>query len=478
MPDGTGACSLPLMDQVCQAIGGVAEGTGQAITNGIGAWIAASAGDLAASAADLAASAVDSTTTVNLSAPWLRENYALMLPIALILMVGTFCLQLAAAAWRRDERALWQAFTGTATGVAFAFLAITLTGIALTIVDALSNGLFTVAGTSIDDAVRRLVTVQSLGMMHPMGWGVPSLVALACAIGAFLYWGVMVFRQVGIYVLVTLAPLAGAGGGWDAAKRWRRGWIEATATLVVSKLLMTIVFLIGISAIGQSDPADGLAALSDAIAGLVVLALVLFCPYATYRFVHWAADGTNGADLHRTGAAGLATVAGAARTAGTLAMQARGAGSAPAPQGPPSVAGAGKDGVVTGISPAGGVTSHDGITDRGPAQTRFSYRDAINPNTTGDRGRPLITRPPTTGDRGRPLIRRADAPAPNPGPNPAPAPAPAPGSTSGPSASSSSPITSVDADPVRSAPAPAGEAATAAPTPTRFTFRQSSRDSS
>ncbi|WP_435846249.1 SCO6881 family protein [Streptomyces diacarni] len=392
-----GACDLPLMNHVCGAIGGVAGKTGEVITDGIGAWIAKSMGEVAQSAADLATRAVDKTTAVDLNAEWFRHNYELILPIGLVLTVGTFCLQLTRAAWRRDERALAQAAFGTMIGVFFAFAAIACTTVALTVVDALSAGLFKAANSSVDDAIRRVIKVNELGAMYGLGWGVPAIIALGCAVGAFLYWAVMVARKVGILVLVTLAVFAGAGGGWEVAKRWRRGWIEATATLIVSKLLMTIVFLLGVSAMGKSDSDGGMAALSDAMSGMVVMVLVLLCPYATYKFVHWAADGGGHDDLHRTGVAGVGTAAGAAKTAGQLAMQAKTGGTAP--QGPSKVPGQGAGGVASGIDPSGGSGGQGK-----PKQTHFRFGE--DPDAGGDKGRALIRRPPTDGDQGQPLIRR------------------------------------------------------------------------
>ncbi|MGW0564671.1 SCO6881 family protein [Streptomyces sp. NPDC003016] len=382
-------CDFPLMDKVCGAVDFATNPAG-AVTDGIGAWIAKSAGELAASAADLAAKAVNETTAIDLNAGWFRDNYELLLPIGLALTVGTFCIQLMFAAWRRDDRALAQAAIGTMTGILFSFCAIAFTTVAITVVDALSDGLFQAANTSVDDAIRRVVKVNELGAMYGLGWGVPALVALGCAIGAFLYWGVMVARKVGVLIMVALAVFAGAGGGWEVAKRWRRGWIEATATLVVSKLLMTVVFLIGVSAMGKTDTNDGMSALSDAMAGIVVMVLVLLCPYATYKFIHWASDGGGHDDLHRTSVAGMAVAAGAAKTAGTLAMQA--STGTPAPQGPSQVPGAGADGVASGINPSGGNLSEEGI-DAGPPkpQTRFRYGE--DPNATGDKGRALIQRP-------------------------------------------------------------------------------------
>ncbi|MGW4492352.1 SCO6881 family protein [Streptomyces sp. NPDC004376] len=382
-------CDLPLMDKVCSAVDFAANPAGT-VTDGIGAWLAKSAGELAASAADLATKGADKTTAIDLNAGWFRDNYELLLPIGLALTVGTFCLQLMLAAWRRDERALAQAAIGTMTGVLFSFCAVAFTSVAITVVDALSDGLFQEANTSLDDAVRRMIRVNEFGAMFGLGWCVPALVAFGCAIGAFLYWGVMVARKIGVLIMAALAVFAGAGGGWEAAKRWRRGWIEATATLVVSKLLMTVVFLIGVSAMGKSDPHDGISALSDALAGLVVMLLVLLCPYATYKFIHWATDGGGHDDMHRTSVAGIAVAAGAAKTAGSLAMQV--GTSTPAPQGPNQVPGAGTDGVASGISPSGGPLSKEGINGGQPRQqTRFRYGE--DPNATGDKGRALIQRP-------------------------------------------------------------------------------------
>ncbi|TQF02005.1 ATP-binding protein [Kitasatospora acidiphila] len=383
-----GVCDLPLMSTVCGAVN-FANNPAGAVTDGIGAWIAKSAGELAASAADLAAKAVNSTTAIDLNAGWFRADYELLLPIGLAVIVGTFCIQLMFAAWRRDERALAQAAIGTMTGVLFSFCAVSFTTVAITVVDALSEGLFQAANTSVDDAIRRVIKVDELGAMYGLGWGVSALVALGCAIGAFMYWGVMVARKVGVLILVAFAVFAGSGGGWEVAKRWRRGWTEATATLVVSKLLMTVVFLIGVSAMGKSDAKDGMSALSDAMAGIVVMILVLLCPYATYKFVHWATDNGGHDDMHRTGIAGLAVAAGAAKTAASLAMR-TGTGT-PAPQGPAQVPGMGSDGVASGIDPTGRI-SKEGI-DAGPARPQSTFRFGEDPSAPGDRGRALVQRP-------------------------------------------------------------------------------------
>ncbi|MYW03367.1 ATP-binding protein [Streptomyces sp. SID3343] len=477
-----GVCNVPLVDKVCDAVGGVVSSTGAAITDGIGAWMAKSMGELAASAADLAARAVDNTTRVDLNASWFRDNYALLLPIGLVMIVGTFCAQLIRAAFRRDEQALAQAVTGTVIGVMFQFGAIAFTSVALTVVDALSAGLFDAADSSIEASIRRIVQVSSFGSMYPLGWAVAALVALGCAVACFLYWGVMVFRKVSILIMVTLAVFAGAGGGWEAARRWRRGWIEATATLVVSKLLMTVVFVLGVAAMGKSDSSDGLAALSDVMAGIVVMAIVLCCPMITYKFIHWAGEGGNGQDLHGSASAGLSTAAAAAQKAGGMAMG--GGAKGGAPQGPLKFPGMGKDGVLGGIDPSGG-GGDGGGGGGGPTQFKFGE----DPSASGDKGQPLIKRPQSDGDQGQPLIRRAGEPGPSvtapesgssaaPDSTPAPtggvsastsagtaAPAPESGSTP-PATGGSTPATAPVRSGAPSRPAPTGSGSSApAPAP-------------
>ncbi|MCC9706003.1 ATP-binding protein [Streptomyces sp. MNU76] len=361
-----GFCDFPLADKLC-AVGDAvdfASDPGKAI----GDWMAKSAGELAAAAADLAAEAVNTTTKVDLNAGWFRDNYEMLLPLGLVLLVATFCAQLVRAAVRRDGQALTQAFTGTMSGVLFAFCAIALTTVAVEVVDAVSDGLFKAANLDIASAVRRIVKVNQIAGLSGLGWLVTVVTGLGAALGAFLYWCVMMVRKVGILVMVTLAIFASAGGGWEVARRWRKGWIEATATLVVSKLLMTVIFVLGIAAMGKTEAKDGIAALADVMSGIVIMILVLLCPYAVFKFVHWAADGTDGESIHRAGGAGAQIAkahaekaarkaAAAAATAGTGGAA---AGAGAAPQGPDAAGGGGFPGDVAANPTGGGGDGREG----------------------------------------------------------------------------------------------------------------------
>lgn len=405
-----GFCDLPVAGALCDATPG---GIASSITGSIGNWIASSIGDLAASGVNLASEGINATTAVDLNAGWFRTNYELLLPIGLVMTVATFVLQLMRAAWRRDGDALVKAVAGTFAGVLFAFSAIAMTTVALAVVDALSAGLFSVADTNTADAIRRLVKISEIAGAGQLGWAVAAIVAVGCAIGTFLYWGMMIFRKVTILIMVTLAVFAGAGGGWDAAQRWRRGWIELTATMVASKLLMTIVFLLGVSAIGEPSTAGGISALSDLMAGIVIMLLVLLCPFATYRFIHWAADGTaQSAEMHQTAAAGLNDATAKGKKAASYAQSAA-AGGAGAAAGASAGAGGG-GGSPQGPDTVPGQTSgSDADSDQSQQQSSAptTFRFGEDAGTTGPLPA-LIKRPSESGDGGQSLITRQGSSSP------------------------------------------------------------------
>ncbi|MEU3963265.1 ATP-binding protein [Streptomyces buecherae] len=434
-----GFCDIPLADKLCDA-GDKVKQAGEFAANpgkAIGDWLAKSAGELAAAAADLAAKAVDRTTKVDLRAHWFVDNYQMLLPIGLTLLVATFCAQLIRAAIRRDGQALAQAFTGTASGVLFAFAAIALTTVAIEVTDALSAGLFQASNQSLESAVRRTVRVADIGTVSGLGWLVAVFAGVGAAVGAFLFWCVMMVRKVGILVLVTLAVFAGAGGGWEVARRWRRGWIEATATLIVSKLLMTVIFVLGIAAMGQSDADDGLSALADVMSGIVILAMVLLCPYATFKFVHWAAEGTSGEDIHRAGGTGAQVLRQHAERSGRkgAAMMASGGAAAAAPQGPTT-----DPGQESGFP--GDIASHPTSEPGKANQSHSTERSAVALDKT------MPPPAPPTGDSASDQAGRGPQAATG-SPDPSKTPAP----QSGGGWQSAAPTTS---PPPQSAPSPSG----------------------
>ena len=171
---------------------------------------------------------------------------------------------------------------------------------------------------------------------------------------------------------------------------------------------MTVVFLIGVSAMGKSDSHDGMSALSDAMAGLVVMVLVLLCPYATYKFVHWASDGGGHDDLHRTGVAGHggrrrrrqdrgqprhAGQHRRPRTAGARARSPARAATASPPASTPPAANLSKEGIDAAPPQPQDQPS-------GTARTRTPPATRAAPSSSAPASPPLITRPADAGAGG------------------------------------------------------------------------------
>ncbi len=288
---------------------------GCAITDGapnLAGWAAGNVltamGDAFAHAAETILNAVFSTitatTTVDLSAAYVTRNFAALASVGLVLVVGLFVMQVVTAAVRREPGGLVRALTGAGIAVLGTAAAAAVTGSLLTAVDALSNGLAGLAGTSIEDAARKLLDVQLLMQLStaPGGPALMLVFGLLFVLGAALLLGTLLVRKALLVVVVVLAPLAFAGAAARLTSGWVRRWVQVTLALVLSKLAIVVVFVVAVGMVGQ---ADGIGAL---LAGLILLLLACLAPWACFKILDFA--GTHvAAEWHRsTNGATLAVV--------------------------------------------------------------------------------------------------------------------------------------------------------------------------
>jgi hypothetical protein len=72
-----------------------------------------------------------------------------------------------------------------------------------------------------------------------------------------------------------------------------RRWIEVTVALIVSKLILVIIFVVGldmlVKGVGQAG-SGGTQRVTQAVSGLLVLAVAGFSPWLALRLVHWSGD--------------------------------------------------------------------------------------------------------------------------------------------------------------------------------------------
>lgn len=274
------------------AAGSAASGASSYVLGGLGeAFI-----DAAAEVGVGALSALDSMTPIDLSVSWLRDNVAVITTITLPVLVLFFALQVTTSVLRREPGGLARAVAGVAKATLGAALALGVTQLALTAVDALCQYIAASAGTTVTAAGGRFFQLSK-----PMLAASPALAilfGLAMLVGFLLLWGVLLFRKAALILIAVFAPIAFAGAAWDSTWVWTRRWIEIVAALVFSKLVIVIVFVVGASAFGGVGPdagssapqpvPTGLAAVSDLLIGLLLLSIAVFAPWLTWRFVHWS----------------------------------------------------------------------------------------------------------------------------------------------------------------------------------------------
>lgn len=283
--------------------------------------LGAAAVDAAETVSRTALAALDSTTGVDLTAAWFRDNLAVMAAVTLPVVVGLFAVQVIGSVLRREPGGLLRGVAGVGKATLGSVLAIAGTQLALLATDEVCAVIASSAGTSVQGAAARFLRLTWLAGPQA-GVVLQVLLGIAVIVGSILLWAVLLFRAAAVLLVAIFAPIAFAGSVWDQTRVWTRRWIEAMAALVFCKIVIVVVFVVGVSAFGSSGtttPAGGAAqsGLSDLLVGLILLSIAVFAPWLTWRFVHWS--GMEAASV-LTGTLAATPVPNAARS---TAMQAR-----------------------------------------------------------------------------------------------------------------------------------------------------------
>jgi hypothetical protein len=125
-----------------------------------------------------------------------------------------------------------------------------------------------------------------------------------------------------IIITAVFAPIAFAGGMADLSRGWVRKWLEAMLALVFSKLILIIIFVIGLGVLGGMGSATGgsaLTSITGEITGLLILLVAGFSPWMALRLVHFTGDhmATMGQSASHA-SAGASTVVGAPQKAAQM----------------------------------------------------------------------------------------------------------------------------------------------------------------
>jgi type IV secretion system protein TrbL len=156
-------------------------------------------------------------------------------------------------------------------------------------------------------------------------------------------WGAMMIRKMLVIIAAVLTPLAFSGATADITAGWVRRWIEFMAAMIASKLLLVIIFMIGVSVIDgaamTAQPGPG-QQLTQIATGSLILLLAGFAPWAAIKMFHFTGDALHTAHATATAApSGARTVLSAPQKVNVMHSQASHAAAKFSGSGPGAPAG-------------------------------------------------------------------------------------------------------------------------------------------
>ena len=280
-----GVCDVPVISTVCDTAGEAAASLVSAPFD----WLAAAMGEAAGWLFETVWKVFDTTTLVDVTSAEYVGVYNILFGIAVFLMLLFFFLQLITGLIKRDPTALSRAALGLAKSVLGSFVVITLTALALEIVDQLCIGIIQAAGettASMGDKITLLAAgLTGINIAAPGVGAIITIFFAGLAISAAaIVWLSLLVRKALLLVAIVLAPIAFSGASWDATRGWIGKWATFVIALIVSKLVLVVIFLVATTQVAAPIDAD-LASVSDPIAGVVLMFIAAFAPYMTYRFI-------------------------------------------------------------------------------------------------------------------------------------------------------------------------------------------------
>lgn len=290
-----GVCDIPVISAVCDTAGEAAATLISAPFD----WLAATMGEAAGWLIEAMWAVFDTTTMVDVTSEGYLAVYNLLFGIAIFIVLIFFCLQLILGLIRREPSALSRAAFGAAKSVLGSFVVITLTALALEIVDQLSIGIVQAAGETTESMGDKIVLMAAgLTAINIGAPGVGAIVTIFLAglmiAAVAIVWFSLLIRKALLLIAIVLAPVAFAGAAWDATRGWVGKWAAFVLALIVSKLVLVVIFLIAISQMATPIEAD-LTAVTEPIAGIVMLFIAAFAPYMVYKVIAFL-----GFDLYQT----------------------------------------------------------------------------------------------------------------------------------------------------------------------------------
>ena len=362
----SGCSGWDAVNPVCRA-GQVVGGVAGSVGDDLFATIAHHFADAADSMVTWVWGQLDAATSIDLLSASIKGDLIATGAIAGLITFALFLVQIIASVIRQDPGGLGRAVRGLAVAFLGAAFAVASTQILLAAVDALADGVVHVAlGTDMSGLGGRLIAASALtSISNPAGLLLFALVLIAAVV---VVWVALMIRKMLIVVSAVFAPMAFSGAASDISRSWVRRWIEFTVALVFSKLILVIIFMIGLSVLdGAGSPGRGATGtITNLSIGTLTLLLAGFAPWIAIKMVHFAGDSLHAVHAQAaTATAGAQTLVAAPQKA--MAVLSRGQGYAAVANGGPRSGAAmpggrqAKPGMPAGAGGSGGTASRTGI---------------------------------------------------------------------------------------------------------------------
>jgi len=309
------------IDLACDVLGLIGH-VGSSVATSVFGSIASAFGNTADSAINWLWQQLSSSTTVSLGGTNFELDLGIVVSIAVVLCLGLFVIQMAVSALRRDAGGVGRALRGLVIATVGCAITLASLNVLLAGVDQLCVGIVKVAtGGTIASLGSKIIggAVFTTAFASPPTILILSLFAI---VAVAIVWFALVIRKMLIVITAIFAPIAFAGGVADLSRGWVRKWLEAMLALVFSKLILIIIFVIGLGVLGGMGSATGgtpLTAITGEITGLLVLLVAGFSPWMALRLVHFTGDHVaTVAQSASHASAGASTVVGAPQKAAQL----------------------------------------------------------------------------------------------------------------------------------------------------------------
>ena len=187
---------------------------------------------------------LDQATALRIGGAGWGTYLGITVTLAVAIGAGLFLIQVIASALRRDMGGMGRALRGLLVAFVAGGAAVGVTEILLQAADAISNGIMQVGlGTSDWQSVGNKFATLSATQYGP---ATLLLAALFTCAATVMVWLALMVRKVLLILTAVFAPVAFAGSLSDITAGWVRKWIEYTVALIASKIVLVIVFVVGL----------------------------------------------------------------------------------------------------------------------------------------------------------------------------------------------------------------------------------------